>query len=789
MWQFITGLIFCFCLSLSGTADGHPLSYWFDSPAEAWDSETLPLGNGSLGANIFGGIGNERITFNEKSFWRGGPNTPGGAEYYWNVNKNSAHLLDDIRDAFLRGDTAKAEELTCNNFNGLAEYEPDRESPFRFGNYTTMGEFNISTGISEENIHDYRRELSLDSALAVVTFRKGDIRYRREYFVSYPDNVLVVRFSTDGARGQELRLVYHPNPESEGRFFIDGGNGLSFKGNLLSNNMKYAVMIRVLADTGAVVRNTYGALSVSGAKEAVFLITADTDYRMNPEPDFDDPETYCGPDPEETTAAWMESASAAGFTVLLQRHYDDYSSLAGRVRLGLNPDIRTDDIPIDERLRRYRNGSPDFYLETLYYQFGRYLLISSSRPGNLPANLQGIWHNGVDGPWRVDYHNNINLQMSYWPACMTGLDECMFPLTDFIGTLVRPGERVAKAYYDADGWTTSVSSNIFGFTSPLSSTAMTWNLCPVAGPWLATQVWDYYDYTRDTSFLARTGYDIIKGGAEFISDYLWKRPDGIYTAAPSTSPEHGPVDQGATFANAVAMEMLADAIDASRVLGKDARKRRKWKKILDNIMPYRIGRYGQLMEWSEDMDDSLDTHRHVNHLFGLHPGHTVSPDTTPELAEAARVVLNCRGDQATGWSMGWKLNQWARLHDGDRSYRLLGNLIKYGTADNLWDICPPFQIDGNFGGVSGMTEMLLQSHEGVVRLLPALPQAWADGYVTGLRARGNLEVDMKWKDGLLCEVRLFSETGGRWQLRYRDMTVHVQLSAGENISFSGTKFM
>jgi len=301
----------------------------------------------------------------------------------------------------------------------------------------------------------------------------------------------------------------------------------------------------------------------------------------------------------------------------------------------------------------------------------------------MPANLQGIWHNNVDGPWRVDYHNNINLQMNYWPACSTNLSECMKPLIDFIRTLVKPGEKTARAYFGARGWTASISGNIFGFTTPLESENMSWNFNPMAGPWLATHIWEYYDYTRDVKFLKEIGYELIKSSANFAVDYLWHKPDGTYTAVPSTSPEHGPVDQGATFVHAVVREILLDAIDASKVLRVDAKERKYWEQVLEKLVPYKIGRYGQLMEWSGDMDDPKDQHRHVNHLFGLHPGHTVSPITTPELSDACRVVLEHRGDGATGWSMGWKLNQWARLHDGNHAYKLFGNLLKHGTLNNL----------------------------------------------------------------------------------------------------------
>ena len=817
---FTTAILF-FCAYINADAQKKPLKYYFDTPTtmsgqsvwmqsspdrkpnarqlaqagdavhnpdQEWESQSLPLGNGNIGANVLGSVEAERITLNEKTLWRGGPNTASGASAYWNVNKRSAYVIDMIRDAFIAGDWARAAQLTQKNFNSEVPYEATAEEPFRFGSFTTAGEMYFETGLSSVGMTDYRRELSLDSAFAVVSFCKDGIDYRREYFVSHPANVMAVRFTSSRPGKQNISFSYAPNPLSHGNLTADGDNALLWTARLDNNQMEYAVRVRAINKGGAM-KNTNGHITVENADEVVFLITLDTDYKPNYDPDFNDPKAYVGVDPVATTEEWLNNASKKDYAALLAEHYADYAALFNNVSLDLVGSGDVDiNVPINRRLADYRQGKADRYLEQLYYQFGRYLLIASSRSGNMPANLQGVWHNNVDGPWRVDYHNNINLQMNYWPACPTGLATCEQPLFDFIRTLLKPGAVTAKAYFGTRGWTTSVSGNIFGFTSPLSSEDMSWNFSPFAGPWLATHLWDYYDYTRDRQFLIRY-YDALKGAADFAADYLWHRPDGIYMAAPSTSPEHGPVDEGATFAHAVIREVLLDAVEASKTLHRDAKDRSLWEDALKHIAPYQIGRYGQLMEWSRDIDDPKDEHRHVNHLFGLHPGHTISPVTTPELAKAARVVLEHRGDGATGWSMGWKLNQWARLHDGNHAYMLYGNLLKNGTLDNLWDTHAPFQIDGNFGGTAGVTEMLLQSHSGFIHLLPALPNAWAEGSVKGLRARGNFTIDIAWSNGTLANATILSGSGETCMLRYGEKTLKFKTVKGARytVAFNGDK--
>lgn len=752
-----------------------------------WERRSLPIGNGNIGASLFGSVATERLSLNEITLWNGGPGTSKGPAHYWNVNKKSTDALRQIREAFAAGDSALAAQLTADNMNGVAAYERGAEPEWRFGNYTTLGELRVATGIDACDEGSYSRTLSLDSALARVSFTAGGVRYVRETFCSHPENVLVVRFTASKKGKQNLLLKYVPSMEAKVATYNVDANELLYVGNLTNNGMKVVVRIAMRHKGGKVVRDGHVGLQVKGADEVEFILTADTDYKMNFDPDFNDPKTYVGVEPLETTASWLKAAMALNYKRLMRRHLADYRPIFTRVSLSLGADAnkaltRTElEKATPDRLADYRRGVADPYLEALYYQFGRYLLISSSRAGNLPANLQGLWLANSDAPWHADYHNNINIQMNYWPVMQGGLQECAKPFVDYVRTLVKPGAVTARDYFGARGWTASISANPFGFTAPLRDRDMSWNLSPVAGPWLAAQVYDIYTFSRDKEWLKNEAYPIIKGAALFCQDFLWRKPNGNYTVAPSTSPEHGIVDDGVTFCQAVVRELLTDAVEAANILGVDQAESAQWQDVLRHLPPYRIGRYGQLMEWSRDIDDPKDEHRHVNHLFGLHPGHTVSWTHTPELAKAARVVLEHRGDGATGWSMGWKLNLWARLLDGNHAYKLYGNLLKNGTADNLWDLHPPFQIDGNFGGTAGVTEMLLQSQDGDIHLLPALPDAWTDGEVKGLCARGNFVVDITWRGGQLAEARVRSNSGEAGVVRYKGQTLPVDVKQGETL--------
>lgn len=743
---------------------------WRSSDGKAtaeWERLSLPIGNSSIGASVLGSVTRDRLVLNEKTLWHGGPGT--GVEKYWKMNRQVPDsVMGTVRALLVDGKSDEAYALLAQNFCGTIDYD---NSPF--GAFTVLGEASVETGIDEAKVTDYRRTLDLSDAVAEVNFKYDGSDYTRTYFASYPDSVMAWRYTSSHAPQNLTFALDTPQPVDQVTA-INGG--LLYQGHLADNGMRWALRVQpIVYGNGTVKANADNAtITVSGATDAVFLISADTDYRLNLNPDTTDPKAYVGADPAAIVNDNIARADALGYRGLLDSHIRDYKNLYDRVKLNLNPSGSAPDKETPARLADYRAGTPDPALEELFFNFGRYLLIASSRPGSMPANLQGIWSNNVDAPWHADYHNNINVQMNYWPATSTNLLECFEPYTDYIRSLVVPGTATATDFFNARGWTASISANIFGFSAPLSSPDLTWNYNPTAGPWLATQLWDYYRFSGDRDWLQKIGYDIIKESANFCTDMLYKLPDGTLSSSPSYSPEHGPIDLGATYANAVTREILSNAIETASILDTDAALKAEWQQKLDSITPYKIGQYGQLQEWYADIDDPNDQHRHTNHLFGLHPGSSITMDS-PKLIEACKQTLRHRGDAATGWSMGWKLNHWARLHDGDHAYVLFNNLLKNGTADNLWDLHPPFQIDGNFGGTAGVAEMLLQSHNGdIIELLPALPAVWAEGNVTGLLARNGYEVDIFWNNGELTKAVLRPRPGATpARLKYRSQIIDI----------------
>ncbi|WP_034040795.1 glycoside hydrolase family 95 protein [Wocania ichthyoenteri] len=739
------------------------------NPDPAWENYALPIGNGSIGAMVFGGIEEERIQFNEKTVWEGGPRVKG---YHPSDKSGGWKQLPAIRKLVFEKKYDEAEALASKHLKGTYE-NSEMDNPY-FGKYQTFGECYFKTGIEDNKVVDYKRFIDMEKGISGVDFKYNDALFSRRYFVSYPDQVMVIKFSANKA-GQQ-NIVFCINSPHKNKT-IYSNNEVLFEGNLEYNNMPLVSRIKVKVKGGNI-KSVGDKIQITQADEVVFLLSSDTDYKL--EPPF-----YSGENPIRNTKNIIAETAKKTYQKLFENHIADYSRLYGRVKLNLNGGDKSN-IPTDERLDAYKVNATDNGLEELYYNYGRYLLISSSRAGNLPANLQGIWSNEIVPAWQADYHLNINLQMNYWNAEQANLSECNIPMLKFIENLSKEGRRTAKAYFNADGWNSNITTNAYGFTAPNNGNYMFWSYFPLSGAWLTQHIWGHYEFTMDKKYLKEMGYPILKGQAQFLTDYLVEDPeDGTLVSNPSWSPEHGKVSVGATMDHQMAREALQFASEAATILQVDLDLAKKWKNMSKKISPDRIGQHGQLQEWKEDRDDPENQHRHVSHLFGVYPGRQINPIITPKLADAAIKSLEFRGDRSTGWSIGWKINLWARFLNGDRAHKLLENMLRYRTANNLFCLHPPFQIDGNFGTAAGISEMLLQSQNEEAHLLPALPKVWNKGSVKGLKARGNYTIDIEWNDGELVSVRIKSNTGGVCKIRYNDKTVQIKMKLKEVIKLDG----
>lgn len=767
----VRSIWFSGCIFLSTTLTfGKEYKLWYNAPATVWE-EALPIGNGRIGAMVYGNPLQEVYQLNEESIWSGYPQD-------WN-NPKAANALPQVREAVDRGDYAKASELWKANAQG----------PYT-ARYLPMANLMLDQ-LTRGEARNLYRELNISNALSTVTYEADGVKYRRTSFISYPDQVMVIKIAADRPQAVSLHirlnslLRYTVQTKGE-KTLILNGKAPAYVANRDydphqvvyddKRGTQFKVQVELLPDGGHCEAND-SALTVRNANEVVLLLSAVTDFGN-----------------KKMTLKKCKRP----YQELLQRHTDDHQQLFNRLQLSLGTEnLQKEALPTNERLKSFEQDPTDNGLTELYYQYGRYLLIASSRPGGLPANLQGIWNRHVQPPWGSNYTTNINTEMNYWPAEITNLPECFLPLSDFIGRLAVNGAQTAKVNYGINrGWLAHHNSDVWAQTAPTGGYdsdpkgAPRWSCWPMAGVWLCQHLWEHYAFGGDKKYLSKTAYPLMKGAAEFLLQWLQKEPEtGYWITNPSTSPENrfryidkegkkqnGEISRSSGMDLGLAWDLLTNCIEASTVLDTDKAFRQQCMDVRANLQPFRIGSKGQLLEWDKEFEETDPNHRHVSHLFALHPGRQIIPEQQPELAAACQRTLEIRGDGGTGWAMAWKINFWARLRDGNHAFGMLKNGLRYvdatqvsvrggGTYANLFDAHPPFQIDGNFGGTAGITEMLLQSHAGYIHLLPALPDNWQSGSIKGVRARGGFTIDMEWKESRITRLSVTSHSGGTCRIR------------------------
>ena len=764
-------------LPVSANASGSPFSLIYDKPASQW-TEALPVGNGRIGAMVFGGTEDERLQINEGTLWGGGPH-----DY---ANPDAYSHLDEVRKQIFAGKVEEAEKLSENLMGKpslLMPYQPFCDLRLHFPAHGQATE--------------YRRELRLDDASAETTYRVGPTSFRREVFISYPDQVLVIRITADQPgqvtfgvgmdspqAGVDVEAAANDTLQLTGQIQPRQNPASSWTGSWDQPGIRVAAILRVLPEGGSV-RKAGGGLQISGANAVTILFSNATSFK-----NFRD----IGGDALAAARAYVQRASRRSYDSLRQRHLADFRPLFSRVQLRLGEDDHSID-STDQRIKNFA-GNEDPALLALYFEFGRYLLISSSRPGGQPANLQGIWNQDLLPAWSSKMTTNINLEMNYWQADAGDLWETQEPLWSLIRDLRVTGADTARVDYHSQGWVLHHNTDLWRATAPVDGP---WGIWPSGGVWLANQMWDHYQFSGNAEFLTRDAYPAMKQAAQFVLGTLQEVPAGAPFAGrlvtnPSTSPENRYVLNGKphtlTYAPAMDIELIRELFEncqrAAEVLGTDAAFRSELKRAEKRLPPLQIGKRGQLQEWIEDYDEFEPQHRHVSHLYSLFPGHDISLSGTPEFAAGAKKSLELRGDGGTGWSTVWRAALWARLQNPERAYNNLKILINTSTLPNMFDLCPPFQIDGNLGGPAAITEMLVQSTSDEIIALPALPSRWPSGSLKGVRVRGGGKADIVWKAGRLTELRLQSDHVKKYRVSYGNLAAEIQIEAGTPIVLDGT---
>jgi alpha-L-fucosidase 2 len=742
-----------FMVSCQQTEKNNQLILWYDSPANKWE-EALPIGNGRIGGMVYGGVTREQIQFNEETLWTGEPH-----EYQ---NPGSYEYLDTIRKLLFEGKQQEAEKLAMDNF---------MSQPLRQKAYQPFGDLIIEMKDLGE-ISKYQRELDLNDGIARVQFSSNGYQYHRESWVSFPDQVMAIKLTVNEKKKLNFDLGLNSIHKSSRVIKTDNGLRLLVE---VDNGVLKGEAIAWVQECDGFLEIMDGHIEIREASSVLVLLTAATTFR-----DFRNTDA----NPEQVCQDIISNVQEYNYKKLRKNHLKDYQSVFG----GFEIDFGTgkENLPTDQRIVSFWKDPNDPSLLSLYAQYGRYLMISSSRNSGQPANLQGIWNPHIKPPWESKWTVNINTEMNYWPAELTGLQACTEPLFRMIEECVETGAKVAKEHYQARGWVLHHNTDIWRGAAPIN--ASNHGIWVTGGAWLTTHMWEHYLFTKDETFLRDRAWPVMKGAAQFFLDYMVPDPDsGWMISGPSNSPENGGLVMGPTMDHQIIRTLFKACVEAANILNTDAELRDSIQAFIPRIAPNQIGQYGQLQEWLEDKDDPNNKHRHVSHLWGVYPGNDITWDD-PDLMNAAKQSLIMRGDEGTGWSLAWKINFWSRFHNGNHAYELVQMLlspaehpersIRGGTYPNLFDAHPPFQIDGNFGATAGIVEMLIQSHTGEIHLLPALPDALPNGSIEGVHARGGFILSFSWDEKELSEVEVRSNAGGTCFLRYKNQTVEFFTEPG-----------